>query len=350
MKKVLKIVMIAAALIFMLLLIVFPENAVIGVKNGMIISASIIIPTLFPFSVATIFAVKVDVFTFLKPAEKFFKITLGQSVEMFSVMILSFLGGYPIGAKLINELYLQKKINKTQAHYMLCFCVNGGPAFIISAVGTIMLNSKSIGIVLFASHVLSSLFIAFCCSYKLKKFEIIREEVKPIASYKSAFGDAVIAATDSIIKVCAFVTLFSAINNILFAIIKNPIIKTLMLSLEVTNAVANTENLYLIAFWLGFSGINIWCQIIAIATDCGVNIKLFIFSRLLHGTLNFLFFNAIIHIFKIKLPTISNHMDISTPQNFAITEIGVAVLVLIIFLIVCLENKNKGRKIREDLI
>lgn len=342
--------MIAVALTFIVLLMLFSEDAALGIKKGLIISASVIIPTLFPFAVATVFAVKVDVFSFLKPAEKFFKTTLGQSAEMFSVMILSFLGGYPIGAKLINELYIQKKIDKMQAHYMLCYCVNGGPAFIISAVGTTILNSKSVGIALFGSHLLASLLIAFFCSYKLKRIGIINDGIATLPNHKNAFSESVLAATDSITKVCAFVILFSAINNVIFTLIKSPAIRTILLSLEVTNAVANTENTYLIAFWLGFSGVNIWCQILTITTDCGVNLKLFIFSRFLHGILNYLCFNAIIHIFKIKLQTISTHADFSAPQNPGLTEIGVSILVLIIFLIVCLENKNRGRKLREDLI
>lgn len=42
---------------------------------------------------------------------------------------------------------------------MLRFCVNGGPAFIISAVGAGMMGSVRFGVVLFTAHLLASLLI-----------------------------------------------------------------------------------------------------------------------------------------------------------------------------------------------
>lgn len=350
MKNLRKIMYIFLAFVFIIILLICPLSTISGAKDGIVLTSSVIIPTLFPFTVATLYAIKINIFSFLKPIEKFFIKTLGQSTEMFSVMLLSFIGGYPVGSKLINELYKQKKINKTQAHYMLCYCVNAGPAFVVSAVGTLILKSKSLGIALFVSHIFSSLLICFFCSHILRNEPISINSLNEAENYKNAFGNSVSSAIDSIIKISAFVILFSAINEIFADLINNETIKTIMLSLEVTNAVAHTENIYLIAFWLGFSGINIWCQIFSITTDCGVNMKLFVFSRLLHGTLNFLTFNAIVHIFNIKVQTLSNNADIKIPQKFGITEVGISLFVLIVFLIICLENKNRGRKLKEDLI
>ena len=42
---------------------------------------------------------------------------------------------------------------------MLRFCVNAGPAFIISAVGAGMLGSVRMGVVLFAAHILASVLV-----------------------------------------------------------------------------------------------------------------------------------------------------------------------------------------------
>ena len=42
---------------------------------------------------------------------------------------------------------------------MLRFCVNAGPAFIISAVGAGMMGSVRMGAVLFAAHILASLLL-----------------------------------------------------------------------------------------------------------------------------------------------------------------------------------------------
>lgn len=349
MKKVIRLVSIIAVIVFMCLLLKYPANAATGAKNGLLLSGSIIIPTMFPFAVATLYAVKMNIFTYLKPIEKALKI-FGLSAEMFFVMILSFVGGYPLGSGLINELYNQKRIDKTQAHYMLCFCVNAGPAFIISAVGTLVLNSKKIGLVLFFSHILSSIVIMFFCSYRLRSIKIRTTEYEAFKKEKNAFSDSVISAAESMLKICAFVVLFSVTNSIISLFPFNDIIKSILLSLEVTNAVVRVKNIYLIAFYLGFSGINVWFQVFSMTKDCGVNLKLFVFSRFLHGALNCMIFNAIVHIFKIRVSAISNNVEIVFPQEFGFTEISVSLIVLVLLFVICLENKNKGRKLSEDLI
>lgn len=352
MKRFLKVSFKIMIVIFILFLVLLPEKALEGAKKGLMLSSAVIIPTLFPFAVCTLCALKTDIFLFLRPIEPLFKKIFGLNTDMLSVMILSFIGGYPIGSALVNELYKQKKITKVSAHLMLCFCVNAGPAFIISAVGAALLNSKQLGYALLISHILSSLLIAFFCSYRLKSEKnMCNTELKTNISYGTVFINSVCEAANSVVKICAFVVFFSTVNSVVSSLSNSSnVLKYLLDSLEVTNAISKTDNINLIAFWLGFSGVCIWCQVISTTNECGINLITFIFSRVLHGILNFLFFNAYIHIFKINVQTLSNNKQITFSGKYGAFEVSLAVAVLIIFLLICLENKKHSRKLSEDLL
>lgn len=330
----------------------FSNEGIEGVKKGISMCAGVIIPSLFPTLVCTFCILKTNSLSIIKPISFLTENLFGQSVECFSVMLLSFVGGYPIGANLINELYSQGKISKKTAHLMLCFCVNAGPAFIISVVGIGVWGSKQIGYALYFSHILSSILIALFCSFELKRnMKIEVKNSNLTIKYGKVLNEAIGSATDSILKISATVIFFSSINNNISMLLNNTkFMEVIFGSIEVTNGVFMVDNIYFIAFILGFSGISIWCQIITLTQDCGINYFLFIFSRILHGILNFLFFNAFVHIFDITVTTISNGKSISFSGNQGNFELSISIIVLIIFFIISVENKKRGRKVMDDLI
>ncbi len=47
------------------------------------------------------------------------------------VIFFGFLSGFPLGAKCATDLIKSKKISKTNAEYLLCFCNNIGPAYML---------------------------------------------------------------------------------------------------------------------------------------------------------------------------------------------------------------------------
>ena len=81
------------------------------------------------------------------------------------ILIISYLMGYPNAAKCISKLYKEEKISLTLAKKLLSFTNNASPAYILCAIGFSMFNSIEIGILLLASHILSSIIIGICYPY-----------------------------------------------------------------------------------------------------------------------------------------------------------------------------------------
>ena len=306
-----KIIITTILFVCLVLMVISPEICTMGAQKGLLISGNIIIPSLFPITVIVLIMLQYD-FSIIN--SKISNLIFGQSPQMFFVMLLSMLGGYPMGAKLIDKMYTDGKITKREADFMLMYCVNAGPAFLIIAVGNGILNSKNLGAVLCFSHLFSSLLISLivsCFIRKQREDNAIQVKVQKI-KFSEVFVDSTAQAASSVLNVCTFIILFSVINAYLeyFAAI-SPIFKYLSMITEVTNSVTQTNNIILISFLLGFSGISVWCQIFSLSRNVEVNKIMFICGRLLHGTISSVITLILIKSFNITTMTVSNQINVS---------------------------------------
>ena len=67
--------------------------------------------------------------------------------KAFAVFILSQIGGYPVGVRLLSELYGNDPDNSRSYSKHLCYCYNSGPAFVTGIVGIGVYNDVTAGII-----------------------------------------------------------------------------------------------------------------------------------------------------------------------------------------------------------
>ncbi len=337
--------------IFGLLILCFPKISKDGISRGLILSTNVIIPSLFPFMVCVSmiikYGLKIKNTIFNKIIYKLF----GHNFDMFLVFLLSLIGGYPVGAKLVNDLYSEKNIDNETADIMLMYSVNAGPAFIMSIVGGV-LGSKTIGIMLFVSHIASSILLAFIFANRLKRRKnTIKNKLKKSISFSEIFVQSVGDACDSIVKICSFIVLFSAFRSYFdYFLCDLTTIKNVSLLFEVTSAIYKTNNIYLISFLLGFSGISIWCQIFAISKNRKINFKMFALGRILHGTFSVLLIKILLKIFKLKIATFSNGFNIKSNYLYSDAILFFSIVIMIIAFLIFIYAKNNSGKFINDVI
>ena len=336
-------------LCFLAALTLFSSVGTKGAQTGLKVCATVIIPSFFPYTFAVIFLSNLGVSNIFKPFKRIIKILFNMNTDVFFAFLLSFLGGYPSGAKLINEMHKKGQINADTANNLLLFCVNAGPAFIVIAIGNNILFSNECGIILLASHILSSLFFALLLRRK-NTFTIC----KPSFNEKSISENFVLSVTDAantVLKICFFVILFSVFNAFIDEFAKTfEYLKVISLFCEVTTAVYSYKNIYFISFILGFAGISIWCQIFAIVKDLKINTLKFILSRLLHGILNCSITYLLIKTFRPEIVVISNNINGIFNSHINTPQVIVCLVIMLILLIISIENKNTCGKIRNDLL
>ena len=101
--------------------------------------------------------------SFGKPMTKIFKLPPISSYIFF----MSILCGYPVGAKLIGELYANNQLSEDDCKHILIVATTSGPIFIIGSVGAGLFNDPLLGLYIFLCHILSSLITAFILTRKL---------------------------------------------------------------------------------------------------------------------------------------------------------------------------------------
>ena len=197
-------------------LIVFPDAAAAAVIKGLETCGKIIIPSLFPFFIAVFLLSALGASDFLgRLFSPFFSKLFGVSSAGASAFVIGLLGGYPMGAAYINDLYSQGKVITEESERLCIFCNNSGPAFILGAVGFGALGSPAAGFFLYGVHILAAAIYGIFC--RQNDFEIVPVKISPAhtESFSAAFIRSVKSAVEAIIKVCGFVLCFSVIIGVL---------------------------------------------------------------------------------------------------------------------------------------
>lgn len=304
-------------LAFTICLILFSNNNLIAAQNGLVLLATSVVPTLFPFFVATELLCQTN-FTYImgKLLNKFMKPIFNVPGEASVAILLGTISGYPVGAKVVCNLKKQKIISKIEAERLIAFTNNSGPLFILGTVGIALFKNKHIGFILLISHILASLTVGYCFRFwKKNKLEVNFRETKfnskltplKISDIGEILGSSIGKAVSSILSIGGFVVLFSVILSILensgilniitsiftqIGIVENISTSIITGFIELTNGVNLSAMLYqnlpllsilITSFLLGFGGISVLLQVYSIICKENISIKPYLYGKLLQG-------------------------------------------------------------------
>jgi len=342
--KIKRIIVIVFTVLFMFMLLISPDSSVKGAVKGLVMCSNIVIPSLFPFGVCVLFLYNTGLFSIIESKiTAFSRFLFGINGSCFCIFIMSLLGGYPIGAILIENQYSKNQISKRNAENLLSYCVNSGPAFIIIGIGNGIFFNLKAGLLLFIANFLASIFLALI----LKKYSVY-EEFSQKASFERNLTDTFVESTaevsKSIISVCSFVVLFSAVIGMISSLpMSYSIKKAVSIFLEITNgSVIAGQNMYLLSFLLGFSGFCVHFQILSVLRTLKPSYIKFFLGRVLHGVLCLIFSYILFKIFPVKIETLSLNAFSGKLSSVSLPFSAALFFLCATFL---LSIKNGGRKI-----
>ena len=340
---------VVATSVVCLLIISKSSEASNGIINGLKICSNVIIPSLFPFMVFSTFVVKSGIYlkigrTIGTPLGFIFNLPQCSA----GAIIMGFLGGYPVGISMTAQLFNLGAINKTQAARMALFSVNAGPAFIISAVGGVMYQSKEVGYILFTSVLLSSLTIGIATGvFSRIKGEKITKKLKAenSESLSSSFVSATENASRAILSICVWVVTFSALISFAKLLPLPQKISILLYGvLEVTSGCSLSVGVFSIpvtAALISFSGFCIFFQILPHLKTIGLKFHMFLFSRIVCSALSFIYCMVLTKIFPCSAEVFNNSV---TPlaKSFSISiPTTICLILTCIVLIFEVDRKKK---------
>lgn len=122
-------------LICMGFMLAFPNISFNGANTGLLLWFQTVLPTLFPFFVVNALLMRSGaIYRFSKIVSPvvcpFFSISKWSSYAV----LCGFFCGAPIGAMIIVDLVSRRKISKKEGEYLLSFCNNTSPGFVVGFV------------------------------------------------------------------------------------------------------------------------------------------------------------------------------------------------------------------------
>lgn len=342
--------------------IIFSREVSFGARRGMLLCLDTLVPSLFPFMVLSIFVAKTELVNILgKAFNPLVKVLFGLPTTAATTVVLGLFGGYPSGALGVNTLLNRGAISTFEAGKMLLFVVCGGPAFAISIVGAQLLKNTTLGIFLFLSQIISTIFMGILVNITHPKplGKPTATAVSSYAPYSRALVEACCESAFAIINMCALVVAFSVFAALLEAcrisIFFAQIFQNLGLSadisrgliptaLEVTSASSYLAKscvpLAMVAFALGWAGLCVHFQIFSIFEHFPASKLKFIFFRALHGVLSALILGSLLTLCNFQSVPVFQRFSPSSPSNLSFSRRNLTLIFLCVCFLCAITDQN----------
>lgn len=223
-------------------MLLFPKPVFNGASSGILLWFQIVLPTLLPFILVSGLMIHTNAIYYIsRMTGPVLGKLLGVSGCGSFAVLAGFLCGYPMGAKVTAELLRTGQISQKEAGYLLSFCNNTSPMFIISYL--VLQNVKEDSFLL--PSVLILIFAPVACSFffrkryqKGKKFPI-RTSLKKQSFSLDILDSCMMDSFEAITKVGGYIMLFSILIQLagLLPWSHLPGVQVLLASLEITNGI-----------------------------------------------------------------------------------------------------------------
>lgn len=292
--------------IISLFFIINSKRYLLVVVDGILLYGTKILPALLPFFFITKLLSNFEIifkfcnkFSFLTK-----KVFNTKSISAY-IFFMSIISGYPIGAKLTSEFVENKILDKKDAQKILSFCSTSGPLFVIGTVGVGFFCDEKIGIIMFLSHIISSIINGII--FRGKKDSKIQDELPINFDKKFSLEDCMYSSIKSVLIVGGYIIIFFVLiqilldYNFLYPLIK--LLEFLGLSnieaqgfcsglIEITKGISilsKSSNMRL-AFVLSstlisFSGLSIILQSLTFLDKLKISKKIFVIQKITHAVI-----------------------------------------------------------------
>ena len=139
-----KIVVVSLCIAFMILAFTDVEGFLTNARNGLYLFGTSILPVLFPFFFISGLLIELDLFK-------------RKSMQRIGVVVMSFLSGYPTGARMLSQLYQRGEISRSDAIKMATYTSTCSPIFIIATLGAALYQNVQLGVIIFMAHIFGAL-------------------------------------------------------------------------------------------------------------------------------------------------------------------------------------------------
>lgn len=283
------------------LLLLFPTLTVSYAKSGLSIWYQNMVPSLLPMMILTGCMIKLNitgVFSlFLHPLiSRIYHLSKNGTYAF----VVGFLCGFPMGAKVTGELYLNQKLSKKEASALLPICNNIGPVFLIT-YGFKAVNVKNIYIALLLFYAVPLVYGRLL--FRKKNFHNSQKKCHMTFSFAQALDDAIAESSGSILSLGGYLMFFSILSLIPIHLLHLPqkISAFFVCFLEITGGLSYASYLppWITCALLQFGGVCCLFQTIKYISKAGLNLKNYILHKTIMSVITLIFFFVLDFFFSV---------------------------------------------------
>ena len=283
-----------AALLLGVLVLAAPKAAAQGFAAGTALCLQSVLPALFPFFVVCeLLTAAAPPAALLRPMQR----VLGlASPDTAQAVLLSWVGGYAVCARLAGQLYSGERIPRQDAVRLQILGCCSGPGFVIGCVGGLLLGNVRLGVVMYTAQLAANLGAA--ALLRLAGADASPPPAGPAqrpaqraiaAPDGTTLPGAISAAVTSSLSVCGCVVFFRLAGAVLCRVLPLPaavVSAVLEISAGCADiaALGGQAALYGCCGALSLLGMSVWAQIQLFAGAAFCPRVLFV-SRCLHFVL-----------------------------------------------------------------
>ena len=382
------------AIVFMTIcMLLFPEAAYQGASNGIRTWGVHLLPSLLPFFIVANLLFSLGFVRFLGVLlEPIMRPVFRLPGEAGFALALGFTSGFPMGAILTTSLCEQNLCTDEEAARLAAFTNNSSPLFLLTAVPVSMLHAPELGILLLSAHYAANLTIGILLRFTACKTQFIhsqpddhllRNAFTQLLQYQkehttsigTILGQSIQKGIASIVQIGGFVLFFSVLLAMLDAsgiltLLETPFavfLGFLQITPQLSNALASgffemtlgaqsasqcsadiLEQLMIISFILGWSGLSIQAQVCSNLSSQHISPVRYCLCRPLQGILAAAYIPLFICLFPqiLNSAVFSGFTDTHTAfftQSifFYVPIITLSILAILLFLSTCISQLHR---------
>ncbi len=342
------------------LLVANAQKAIDYSRDALNLCFEMIVPTLFPFFICSGLLIYSGFCEVMARAFRFcmyplFKVAPAGS----SAFVLGIVSGYPLGAVTAGELYANNYLSKSEAERLLSFCSNSGPLFILGSVGMAVYSNMRLGAAMYVTHILAAVTVGVLFRFYGRNRHSSPPTVMttPERGMGEIFDIALQNGIRSILTVCGAVLFFSVASRLLLGILPlggtaDAVVSGLMEFVTGTVKIAAldmalSKKLILTAAIVGFAGVSVHAQVMAVIARYNLSLFPYIAGKALHGVIAAAYMAVYLHFAPVTETVMASGAPMSKAFCAAsLFELATAAAAVAAFLAYAAARYVKGKRAR----
>lgn len=295
-------------LLLLVLFLIFPQDAQNGAKAGLLLWFNQVLPALWPCMILSQLCLRSGIWN---TAEGKDNTATGKfshlSVYGWYTALLGLLCGIPMGARMVHDFLIRNKIRKKEACFLLTFCCQLSPAFLIEYVYADTFPSSRMRCILLLSYYMSVFLMWFagrwifsdkrkkasetapCCA-ACDSGDTTKKEVSKTFCLSENLDTSIMNSLDTLMRIGGYILLFSVLAAVLQRLIRLSAIHSgvLVALLEITTGIGQLKLCTMPALLKGivinslcaFGGMSSLMQVLSMLKGTGLPVRLCFIAKI----------------------------------------------------------------------